>query len=95
MYSQPSDYVSLRPFPLFPILWKCLLVGLHWLGEHTNSWRLPLMTSLFTVGSNMDSVYRKACHVTLPHLEMTMFRMKHLILYFFKQEIQQHTVSEI
>lgn len=63
-------------------------------GGHTNSWRLPLMTLLFTVGSNMDSVYRKACHVTLLHLEIMMFRMKHLILYFFKQKLQ-HTVSEI
>lgn len=53
MYRQPSDYVSLRPFPLSPILWKCLLVGLHCLGGHTNSGRLPLMTLLFTVGSNM------------------------------------------
>lgn len=53
------------------------------------------MTLLFTVGSNMDSVYRKACHVTLLHLERMMSRMKHLILYFFKQKTQQHTVSEI
>lgn len=53
------------------------------------------MTLLVTGGSTVDSVYRKACHVTLLPLEMEMVRMKLLILYFFKEKIRQHTVSEI
>lgn len=92
MYSQPSVYVSWDHFRLSLFFGNALLIGLHWLGGLTNSWRLLLMTSLFTVGSDMGSVYRKVCLVTL-HLEMMMFRMKHLILYFFKQKKCNNTLS--